>query len=102
MKQKGFNFCQGSWSKSRLSSGQYLLTCYMIFSICGIAFQYITIKQCLERFKEYKTNKNIQITIQEKPREPLEDCLDDFINEDKQMKLNNSIFVIKLFYDSKK
>ena len=62
---------------------------YVIISISGIAFQYITIKKLLVRFKEYKVKNSIQINIQEKPQEHSEICLDDFLNEDQRQKFNN-------------
>ena len=62
---------------------------YAIIGISGIAFQYITVRKLLERFKEYRIKKNIQMNIQEKPQEHSEVCLDDFLNEDQQQKYNN-------------
>ena len=62
---------------------------YMIFSIWGISFQYITIKKCLDKFKEYKIKKNIQINIQEKFKDISEIRTNDFLNDNQQLKFNN-------------
>ena len=62
---------------------------YMIFSICGIAFQYITLKQCLDKFKEYKIKKTIHISIQEKPMDIPEIRINDLLNDNQQLKFNN-------------
>ena len=62
---------------------------YVIFSICGIAFQYITIKQCLDKFKEYKIKKTIHISIQEKPMDIPEIRINDLLNDNQQLKFNN-------------
>ena len=67
----------------------WMIFVYLIFSICGIAFISITIKQFLETFKEYKIKRNIQINIQEKPMDLPEIRLNDFLYDDQQLKFNN-------------
>ena len=62
---------------------------YLIFSICGISSISITIKYLLETFKEYKIKRNIQINIQEKPKNLPEIRLNDFLYDDQQLQFNN-------------
>ena len=75
----------------------WLIFVYLIFSICGIAFISITCKKISETFKEYKIKRNVQINIQEKPKVLQEIHLNDFLNDDQQLKFNTTKHNIPIF-----
>ena len=84
---KGFQLLSGIMVEEHVF--YWTIFFYLIFSICGISSISITIKYLLETFKEYKIKRNIQINIQEKPKNLPEIRLNDFLYDDQQLQFNN-------------